>query len=340
MKESEINALAGQGKFQGRILHGAVEETHISWVILSGRFAFKIKKPVKLSFLDFSTLARRKKYCEKEVVLNRRFSTIYLGVVPVRSAQGIWRIGRGKGEVRDYAVKMKRMDSAKRMDFLLQAGKVTPDHIVALAKCISAIHNRAEIVHSDFDLSFSREAFNDIRAIGSFVTRVFPGRFSHILSEAVPWSDSFLRSYSRRLNERVALGFKRDLHGDLHSGNIFLYQHPVIFDCIEFNDVYRHIDVIDEIAFFCMDLEAYGYKRLSQIFQRAYRSFSSSVATLEDRNIFNYFKCYRANVRAKVHALAALQENEEQLYQKHLKALRKYLLLMDEYIRADRKTRA
>ncbi|HEX8039691.1 MAG TPA: hypothetical protein VF490_11095 [Chryseosolibacter sp.] len=329
MNGSEVSALAGEGRFAGKLLHGAIEETHISWVILSDRFAFKIKKPLRLSFLDFSTLPKRKRYCEKEVELNSRFSDIYLDVVPVRNERHMWTIGRGRGKIRDYAVRMKRMDSGKRMDVLLRNGKVTPAHIVALSKSIAAFHTRAKIIQRDTGLSFLRTAFKDIRVIRPFVSRAFSHRFDAVLRKAPSWSDSFLRQHSARLKERVALGYKRDLHGDLHSGNIFLGRKPVLFDCIEFN---RHIDVIDEIAFFCMDLEAHGFKKFSRIFLEAYSGFLPPVLTPDDEEIFNYFRCYRANVRAKVHALSAMQESDRRQYRKHLNAVRTYLILMEEYM--------
>jgi len=331
MKESQLKFLADAGTYLGKKIHGSVEETHISWVILTGRFAFKIKKPLKFSFLDFSSLAKRKKYCEKEVVLNRRFSEIYIGVVPVRKRGEDWRLGKGPGNIVDYAVQMKRMQSSKRMDFLLQGRKVTIPSILSLARMIGDFHAKAEIIATPFNVDFSRKAFNDIRFIGNFVWEEFP-EYSAIVSRSVQWSDSFLRKHTDRFRERISGGFRRDVHGDLHSGNIFLYRRPVIFDCIEFNDAYRHIDVLDEIAFFCMDLEANDQKGLSRKFLVEYAHRFACFQNEEDKGIFNYFKCYRANVRAKVHALAAKQETDPGIRSRHVAWVGKYLLLMAEYM--------
>lgn len=333
MNASEVSALAGNGRFGGKPLHASIEETHISWVLLTGRFAFKIKKPLRLSFLDFSTLTRRKRYCEKEVALNSRFSDIYLDVMPVRYEGNVWMIGPGRGKVRDYAVRMKRMDSRKRMDVMLLGGTVTPAHILALAKVIASFHIRAKIIRRDSGApSFLRKAFQDIAVIRPFVSKSFSRRFDGILTKAASWSDAFLRLHSARLKERVALGYQRDLHGDLHSGNIFLYRTPVLFDCIEFNEAYRRIDVLDEIAFFCMDLEVHGYREFSTLFLEAYSGFLPAILTPDDQQIFNYFRCYRANVRAKVHALSAMQESDRLQYRKHRDEVRKYLILMEEYM--------
>lgn len=334
MREAQIKTLATKGIFRGKVLHGAIEETHISWVILTGRFAFKIKKPLKFSFLDFSSLAKRKKYCEREVELNRRFSDIYLGVVPVRYTGGLWRLGRGVGRVVDFAVQMKRMQYLKRMDVMLQSGKVAMPHIISLAKAVAAFHARAEIIISSFNLAFARKAFNDIRVTRHFVAATLPKKYAAIVARSPAWSDAFLFRHKSRLQQRAEAGFKRDVHGDLHSGNIFLYRRPVIFDCIEFNDAYRQTDVLDEIAFFCMDLEANDQEAFSQKFTQEYSRYFPCFLQEEDRKIFTYFKCYRANVRAKVHALAAKQEADPILYARHLEWIKKYLLLMASYMTA------
>ncbi|MEX1238909.1 MAG: hypothetical protein WEB30_04300, partial [Cyclobacteriaceae bacterium] len=115
--------------------------------------------------------------------------------------------------------------------------------------------------------------------------------------------------------------------------NIFLYQHPVIFDCIEFNDAYRQIDVLDEVAFFCMDLEAHDQDKLSEKFVSEYSKRFSCFQQGEDRKIFNYFKCYRANVRAKVHALAAIQERDAAPFSRHAERVKAYVCLMARYMR-------
>src|SRR5688572_3979522 len=137
MTEAEVRSVARSGHYFKYPIHGHIEETHISWVILTKKFAFKIKKPLKLSFLDFSTVKERKKFCDKELQLNQRLSSIYLKVSPVCKVDMTWMIGGRRGRIADYAVVMKRLNLTKRMDNLLAAKKVSSDHILALAKLIA-----------------------------------------------------------------------------------------------------------------------------------------------------------------------------------------------------------
>ncbi len=333
MKESDVRWMAAHGSYQGSALHGKVEETHISWVILSRPYVFKIKKPIQLSFLDFTTLKLRKLYCEREVKLNNRFTDIYLGVEPIRLHDGQYTIGGREGRVVDYAVKMKRMDVSKRMDKQLHQGKVAPHHMHALAGEIAAFHRRADVIHVPFRLPAARTTFNDIRGVRQVILRHLGKQYAGWVDRSVAWSNDLLKKHARRFKERVKAGYVRDVHGDLHSGNIFLYQKPVLFDCLEFNDAYRQIDVLYEIAFFCMDLEAFQQKRLASLFLKDYNRLLPSLVVPEDRVIFQYFKCLRANVRAKVHAMSILQAETPEELSFHTREVRKYLKLMIGYVR-------
>lgn len=334
MNESQIKALAGKGLFLNRSVGGRVEETHISWVILTKTYVFKIKKPLKLSFLDFSTLAKRKKYCNRELQLNRRFSPIYIDVLPVRKYSDRWIIGRGKGKVVDYVVRMKRLISAKRMDKLLKKKKVTTGSIVRLAGVVSSLHIRAPKISAPFQLREAKSAFNDIRSIISTTQQHLGIEYARIIGKSIEWSNAFLKMNAGRIRERIDHGFCRDVHGDLHSGNIFLYKTPILFDCIEFNDSYRRIDVINEIAFFCMDLEAYDQADLARLFVEEYQRYFACIQTKTDERLMNYYKCYRANVRAKVHAISAVQVlDDREAFAFHVHAWRTYLRLMKKYIK-------
>lgn len=329
MNDLEISLLAKTGHYQDDPLDGQIEETHISWVILTREFAFKIKKPVRLSFLDFSKPGLRKKFCEKELLLNRRFSQIYLDITPVREKDGNWVIGDGKGRIIDYAVRMKRMKTEKRMDKVLKKGDVGTSQILTLSQQISRFHQKAQIIKRPFNLNEVSDTFDDLRSIQPIVLKELGEEFSAIIDEAILFSNAFLSLHIKRFRERILLGFQRDVHGDLHSGNIFLYRQPVIFDCIEFNDHYRQIDVLSEIAFFCMDLEFYGQYSLAEIFINQYADLFSCFQTAEDNVLFIYYKLARANVRAKVHALSAIESGEKY----EMEITRKYLLLMNEYRR-------
>jgi hypothetical protein len=332
MNENEIKVLAKSGTFLSHRIQGRIEETHISWVILTKKYAFKIKKPLKLSFLDFSTLLKRKKYCFRELKLNQRFSPIYLNVLPVHSHNGSWCIGKGEGRIVEYVVQMKRMMLTKRMDNLLKKKKVRRSNIQSLANVIASFHSSAKVVRTPFDRNKAHTAFNDIRSLIALSKTHLGNEYVRIIQKAIDWSNGFLRIHAFRMRERISQGFSRDIHGDLHSGNIFLYKIPILFDCIEFNDTYRRIDILNEIAFFYMDLEAYNQGKLASIFLQEYQRYLPCFQTPEDSQLFVYYKCYRANVRAKVHAISAVQANDAETYKHHVKAWRTYLHLIQNYI--------
>ena len=255
MKAEEVKVLAKEGKFRGEALKGKLVETHISWILLSGDYAFKIKKPLKLSFLDYSTLALRKHYCLQEIELNSRFSDIYLSVEEIRKNGNAWTIGEKEGDLQDHVVCMKRLPSEKKMDKLLAAGEVGEKEIRQLAAAVATFHQRQAPVNPSFDLGKARELFNDISSVAEPLEEAVGKKAVKNLQEIITWSDRFLEANAGRFSERIANGWVRDLHGDLHSGNVFLMDKPVLFDCIEFNAEIRTTDILYELAFLSMDLE-------------------------------------------------------------------------------------
>ena len=332
MEESDVKEMASRGLFRNAHLAGRLEETHISWVILTRKYAFKIKKPLKLPFLDFSTTSLRQKYCHREVSLNSRFTDIYLGVLPLRLTGGQWSIGESAGELKDYAVWMKRMAVRKRMDNQLRSGSVRQASIKSLALQVASFHQDALKIFSPFDLSAGCDIFNDINTIAPLVSEKIGHRFHEIIQRSMQWSNAFLKQHQKRIQERIDRGFKRDVHGDLHAGNIFLYRKPVLFDCIEFNDHFRQIDVLYEIAFLCMDLERFQQAKLARGFLSQYRKHFRCFELRADEDLFVYFKCLRANIRAKVHALSVKQADTPTESTFHVRELKGYLLLMKRYM--------
>lgn len=333
MNSAEIKILSQEGTFKGELLKGQLTETHISWVILSGDHAFKIKKPVHLSFVDFSSLEKRKYYCEQEVKLNSRFTDIYLGVERIRLAKDHWSIGGDGGEIKDFAVLMKRMDEEKRLDRLLEKGEVNTEHLEKLARQVGNFHKKAEVISRSFDLERSKEIFNDILSIEKIMDG-FPDydELKEQLNRAVRLSDSFLESNSKLLEQRSADGFVRDVHGDLHGANVFLTERPVLFDCIEFKEDFRQIDVLYEVAFICMDMESWGRKDLSQVFKSTYDKLQKMPVSDEVEKLFCYYKCLRANIRAKVYAIEISQAKEEEKKKVYFGAFQRYFLLFISYL--------
>ncbi|MFN7119714.1 MAG: hypothetical protein ACK4TA_23160 [Saprospiraceae bacterium] len=308
-------------------------ETHVSWVLLTDQFAYKIKKPVKFSFLDFSTLEKRRYYCERELQLNARLtSDMYLAVAPIIYENEQYYIGK-EGEVIDYALKMKRLDSARQMHDLLQLNKVTPGDIQKLAYQIADFHQRAELITNPVNITELQHNFADILRIRDFLTAHLKKETLHILEAAVEKATRFLRKHEARLKERGAAGFIIDGHGDLHAGNIFLLEEPVIFDCLEFNDNFRRLDMLDEVAFLCLDLDYYNRPDLEQDFLAHYLAKMPCLRDEEDREIFNYYKLYRANVRLKVTFLKAKQQvSTSAAFQEEFDVARRYFELFEQYL--------
>ena len=333
MTTEQINSLLSRGKFPEQTSKRELIETHISWVILCDQFVYKIKKPVQYSFLDFSTAALRRHYCKREIELNKRLTNnVYIEVLPVKKRGNGIAIGGKEGTTIDYAVKMLKLDTKKRMDVLLPLHLVTESDIKKLAEKIASFHKNATIIYEK-DMLDIREKFNDLGAEKEYLVKQPDNLFSFIISDAIQFSDKFLTDNKALTAHRLREGFYRDCHGDLHSRNIFLLPDPVPFDCIEFNDDFRQIDVLNEVAFLCMDLDAFAHKDLSALFLKYYNQFFPTIKTKEELHLFIYYKSYRANIRAKVNSLRAKRATTDEERLKSFTAVKKYLYLMESYIK-------
>lgn len=309
MNEQQIKDLFQHGHYPFREIMQELIETHISWVLLGKENVYKIKKPLKLSFLDFSTLEKRMKYCDRELELNKRLAPeMYLDVVPVTHSGEVLSIA-GPGEIIDYAVRMTKMDNRQEMRKLLVDSRVTRNDIKLLADQISDFHQTADVIFKDPSQEDLLADFNDIVQIEDFTHKMLGSKKAGLLQTMIEVSTHFIDQHIDAIQKRSRQGFVRDCHGDLHSGNIFLTNPPVIFDCIEFNDHFRHIDILNEVAFFCMDLEFYGAKGLSQYFMKEYVKNMQIDFGQFEQDLFSYYKFYRANVKTKVNAIKSMQES-------------------------------
>ncbi len=332
MTKDQIHKLFATGEFPEPAISRELIETHISWVIICDQFVYKIKRPIQYSFLDFSTAELRKYFCEREIELNKRFAeTIYLEVLPIYELNGSFSIGGNEGTIIDYAVKMQKLDREKQMDILLSQNKVTASDIRNLAEIIADFHKNTAIIYKN-DLMDLQEKFNDLAAEKQFITENLGPGSGSIISHAIAVSDEFLKKNKELLGERLRSGFFRDCHGDLHTRNIFLLPAPQPFDCIEFNDDFRQIDVLNEVAFLCMDLDASGRKDLSGLFTDHYNLLFPAMRTEDERKLFIYYKSYRANIRAKVNSLRARSATDKADKINALSVAGKYLELMESYI--------
>jgi aminoglycoside phosphotransferase family enzyme/predicted kinase len=285
-----------------------VLQTHISYVFITDEMVYKIKKPVNFGFLDFTTLEKRRFYCEREVELNKRLCPdIYLGVVPVirRGKQFFIEdvdrsISSSRGEVLDYAVKMKRLPEEGMMKTLLAKGSLTTKHIDLIVKKLVPFYQTAE-TNEEISKYGSLEVVSYNIEENFSQTKDFVGKAltQRKFETIVSYSRRFMEEHASLFEKRIKKGFIRDGHGDLYSANIcFDYLREVyIFDCIEFNERFRCGDVCSDLAFLAMDLDFYRLDEFSKYFIDEYvkRSGDKDLLLLLD-----FYKCYRAFVRGKI----------------------------------------
>lgn len=285
---------------------GRVEriETHISYVFLAGEHAYKIKKPLRLPFLDFSSLEARRRCCEEEVRLNRRTAPdLYLGVVPICGSRAAPRVG-GRGRAIEYAVHMRRFPQPALLARLARAGKMRPEHVDSLAAAVAQLHAKAQRAPANSPYGTSARVLNDSLANFDDIEALeerdnsFPA-----LGALREWTVRTHGALRPRLAQRHAEGFVRECHGDLHLANVVLLAgHAIPFDAIEFNPALRWIDVMSEVAFPWMDLEHHGLAPLAARFLDAYLQASGDYLGLET---LRFYAIYRAMVRAKVACIRA-----------------------------------
>lgn len=335
MTLEEVQKIARNKGLPGQAGKVRLIETHISWVLMGDPHVYKIKKPLKFSFLDFSSLEKRKHYCGLEVELNRRLAPgMYLGVLPVTRESGLLRIGGESGEVVDYAVWMRRMDEGRQMDLLVEGGEVSQAEMRKLAEVLADFHLRARKVGESETWKELYEEFEDLSGIRSILGSALGKPAVVLVDEVLQWTRPFLSGVRMRIEERKTRGFIVEGHGDLHCRNIFLMDPPVIFDCIEFNEALRTLDMLNEAAFLCMDLERFGREDLAGAFMEHYNALTGVLEKAVDRQLFVYYKMYRANVRLKVHCIHLREgSGSPRERQEEREVIGQYFRLLETYYR-------
>lgn len=303
-----ITALTKPAAYRHPVAAVELIETHISWVLLAGDFAYKLKKPVVLPFVDFGTLTARRRYCEDEVRLNRRLAPqVYLGVVPITGSIET-PVVDGSGTALEYAVKMRRFEQDALFDHMLGRGALTPEHIDRLAERIAAFHGEAP---PTTDPQFGTPDKVLQPALDNF-SEMLPhadSRRQATLENLAGWTRQTYARLEPVFAARHRDGWVRECHGDLHLRNIALIDgEPVPFDCIEFNAEFRWIDVINETAFLVMDLMDRGRSDLGYRFLDAYLAATGDYAGVA---VLRFYLVYRALVRAKIHDLRARQSHTD-----------------------------
>jgi uncharacterized protein len=286
--------------------HVFLIETHISYVLLTGQFAYKIKKAVELGFLDFRSLAARHHYCEEELRLNRRLApTLYLDVVEITGSVEAPVLG-GAGPVIEYAVKMREFPQEALASRALVRGELSAAHIDTLAAKVATFHQTAFVAaaggpHGNPDevLCTALQNFVQIRRLEDPHTEVAD------LAALAAWTERQHAACAASMVRRRGEGFVRECHGDLHLGNIAFFERELtIFDCIEFSEKMRWIDVMSEVAFMVMDLRDRGRPDFAHRFLNDYIEITGDYDGLD---VLRFYLVYRAMVRAKISRLRAEQ---------------------------------
>lgn len=295
-----------------------VVQTHISVVFLTGDFVYKIKKPVRMDFLDFSTLDKRHHFCQNEVELNRRLaSQVYLGVIPITLGPAGPVFG-GEGPTMEWAVRMRQLPEGNTLLARLDAGTLMPDQMETLGRRLARFHANARsgadiALHARADVVLRNALENFQQSRAAIGQTVHPEVFHRLES----LTRSLGESLRPLLERRVAGGKIRDTHGDLRLDHVYLFpdQPPpddiTIIDCVEFNDAFRYADPVADFAFLVMDLRHHGRPDLAD---RMVAAYFQEVNDPEGQELLDFYVAYRAAVRAKVDGF---QLAEPEISQRH-----------------------
>jgi aminoglycoside phosphotransferase family enzyme len=322
----------------------------MSFIFLTGEYVYKIKKPVNLGYLDYTTLEKRHFFCHQELKLNSRLCPgAYLAVVPIVEKQGELRI-EGRGKAIEYAVKMKQLPQDRMMDVLLPQGQVTLEMVARVAEKLVSFHQKAEtnpkiaafggldVIRQNCDENFAQTE----KYIGLTIPKA---RYARVKG----YTDNFIKNNATLFDKRVREGRIRDCHGDLHAAHVCFTDDTrlparrmtpagepspggqvCIYDCIEFNDRFRYCDVASEIAFLAMDLDRYQQAGLSRHLVNTYVGLSHDEELLK---LLDFYKCYRAYVRGKVESFKLDDPLISQTDKaKALESARSYFQLAESYV--------
>lgn len=296
---SIIEQMTSPGFYPHRPRKVELVQTHISYVFIADDYVYKVKKPVDFGFLDFTTLEKRKFYCEEELRLNKRLApSIYLDVVPIRREESGRLSLSGSAAIVDYAVFMKKLPLDKMLKILLARGQADEKIMDAVAEKIARFHQEAQTGGSIDEMgslkTIRHNHEENFAQTEKYVHVTLPDYQYRFIKDYV---EKFLTANKDLLEKRVAEHKIRDCHGDLHLEHICVADEIIVFDCIEFNERFRCGDVAAEAAFLTMDLDYNGYASQSRDFARSYLKYSGDT---DMNRLLNFYRCYYAYVRGKV----------------------------------------
>ncbi len=304
MTEVSIASLIEQMLQSGFYPHAVTKpiqliQTHISYVLLTGDFAYKLKKPMNFGFLDFSTLEKRKHFCEEELRLNQRGAAqLYLEVLPVTLLGEQYHVG-GTGEAVEYVLKMRQFPQEALFSTMFEQGKLHQAHLEELGRVVAQYH--AQTQTNDYIGSFG-----EVAQVRAAIDENYEQTMKYIggpqtqaqFEETKAYTDRFFAEHPELFASRIQNNYIRECHGDLHLRNICLWQDKIlVFDCIEFNEPFRFVDVMYDVAFTVMDLEARHSKDLGNVFLNTY---VEQTGDWEGLQVLPLYLSRQAYVRAKV----------------------------------------
>lgn len=362
LQRPRVDQLQASGSFPegtAETLAPELVETHISWILLMPETVYKMKKPHKLNFLDFSTRAERHYYLQQELTLNRRLAPeVYRSVEPLFYLPGgelhlgeIADANRARQAFPvDYALRMQRLDRSKELDkWIPRLKEESPENWEdalpaerweTLARRLAEFHHQQPAEQYPFAPGEHVERFADLLSVAEQAAPLLQTlKQPDLLKRLTDRWTVFLQEQAPTFQARIDRGCVRELHGDLHTGNIFFTQPPVVFDCLEFNRSMRVVDVLDELAFLQADLYAWGAKELPDKLWATYcRALKDLGAThllpqnAAEENLHSYFIAYRLNVRAKVSLLKAGNADDDAARQKAEREALRFLAVMPHYV--------
>ena len=286
-------------------------QTHISYVVLTGDYAYKIKKPVDLGFLDFSTLEKRRHFCSEELHLNKLFApALYIEVASIVETDGGYRFARPGEENNavEYAVRMKQFEERQLLLNVFNRGELTEERMVEIATKLAALHAQS---HTDASIaefgrpeSIAAMAEENYKHVRPFIgTTQGESQFR----ETKAFTDRFIRENGAIFERRIAEGMIRECHGDLHLNNICIFEGRIeFFDRIEFNDLFKNIDVMYDLAFLMMDLQFRGRPDFANVLVNTY---IERTGDYEGALLLPLYLSMRAYVRGKVHSILQADEH-------------------------------
>lgn len=330
MSQALIAALQNPALYPHPVEQFQVIETHISWVVLTGPFAYKIKKPMNFGFLDFTDLSSREHFCNEELRLNQRLTQgLYLEVLSINGSADAPQFG-GSGPTIEYALKMRQFPQSQLLSDVQARGELSEAHIDALAKQIADFHGATPTVAASHPLCTPeaiaapmRQNFEQIRPMLSDAADL------QQLDALEAWVEASYTRLEPLLAQRASNGLIRECHGDIHLGNATLLDGQVVlFDCIEFNEPFRLIDIALDAAFLAMDLEDRGLKAHAWRFINAWLEHTGDYQALE---LLNLYKAHRALVRAKVALFSLAHQTDAVQKAVTLRQYRNYANLAESY---------